>query len=44
MAEYTIDFASVNLEVSNSDEAFEKARRLVSEGDIEIDQICENDR
>jgi hypothetical protein len=43
MAEYTIDFASINLEASNSDEAFDKARKLVSAGEIEIDQIFEND-
>ena len=43
MAEYTIDFASVNLEASDCDEAFEKARKLVSAGEIEIDQIFEND-
>ena len=41
MTEYIIDFESVILEASSSDEAFEKARQLVSEGDIEIDQIFE---
>ena len=41
MTEYIIDFASIILEASSSDEAFEKARQLVSEGDIEIDQIFE---
>lgn len=40
MAEYWIDFASVLLEASNSDEAYEEARKLVSAGEIEIDQIC----
>ncbi len=43
MAEYTIDFASINLEASNSDKAFDKERKLVSAGEIEIDQIFEND-
>jgi len=42
MAEYTIDFESVILEASDCDEAFDKARQLISAGEVEIDMIAEN--
>ena len=44
MAEYWIDFKSIILEASSSDKAYEKARKLVSAGEVEIDQIIKNDR
>ena len=44
MTEYIIDFASVFIEASGSDEAWEKALELIREGEVEIDQICKNDR
>jgi len=44
MAEYWINFASIILEASSSDKAYEKAKKLVSAGEVEIDLICENDR
>ena len=42
MAEYIIDFASVILEASSEEEAYEKARGLISKGDIRICLIEEN--
>ena len=44
MAKYWIDFASINVEASNSDEAYQKARALLCDGEVEIDQIVEDDR
>ena len=42
MTEYIIDFESVIFEASSSDEAFDKARQLISAGEVEIDMIAEN--
>lgn len=41
MAEFWIDFESIILEASDSDEAFNKARQIVSAGEVEIDHIVE---
>lgn len=42
MPEYIVDFESVNIEASDIDEAFDKARQLISAGEVEIDMVSEN--
>lgn len=42
MTEYIIDFASVILEASDENEAYEKARELIGSGEIEVDLIAQN--
>jgi len=42
MTEYIVDFECVILEASDCDEAFDKARQLISAGEVEIDMVSEN--
>lgn len=40
---YIVDFCSVVVEAKNKEEAEEKALEQIQQGDIEIDNIIEND-
>ena len=42
MTEYIVDFSSVIIEAHTEDEAYEKAKKLVSKRDIEICSIEKN--
>ena len=43
MTEHVIDFESVIVDVKDEIEAFDIARRLIKEGDIQIDRILNNE-